>query len=56
MRLALALESKTYGMEDPLAIVGLLVGLVLTWIGYRISIWPVTARYGIQPRAASSTG
>jgi len=33
-----------------------LVGLVLTWIGYRISIWPVTARYGIQPRAASSTG
>ena len=33
-----------------------LVGLVLTWIGYRISIWPVTARYGIQPRAANSTG
>ena len=33
-----------------------LVGLVLTWIGYRISIRPLTARYGIQPRAASSTG
>lgn len=33
-----------------------LVGLVLTWIGYRISIRPLTARYGLQPRAASSTG
>ena len=33
-----------------------LVGLVLTWIGYRISIRPITAQYGIQPRAASSTG
>ena len=33
-----------------------LIGLVLTWIGYRISIRPLTARYGIQPRAASSTG
>ncbi len=33
-----------------------LVGLVLTWIGYRISIWPITAQSGFQPRAASSTG
>ena len=33
-----------------------LIGLVLTWIGYRISIWPITTQYGTQPRAASSTG
>ena len=33
-----------------------LVGLLLTWIGYRISIRPITGRYGLQPRAASSTG
>jgi hypothetical protein len=33
-----------------------LIGLVLTWIGYRISIRPITAQYELQPRAASSTG
>ena len=33
-----------------------LVGLVLTWIGYRISIRPITGQYELQPRAASSTG
>ena len=33
-----------------------LIGLVLTWMGYRISIRPITTQYGIQSRAASSTG
>ena len=33
-----------------------LIGLALTWMGYRLSIRPITTEYGIQPRAASSTG
>ena len=44
MRLARALEWKTYSMEDPLAIVGLLVGLVLTVLAVsnlaRAASWP----------------
>jgi hypothetical protein len=33
-----------------------LIGLVLTWMGYRISIRPIRSEYALQPRAASSTG